>query len=494
MMKRLFGLLGAWLALIGIVQACGPDMQPLPPPRADGGTWVVCGEQDAGACAPGEHCLYVERYERSVCARPCDATLGCGETEVECCGGGEDGGVGGYCLPRDVCEQGDAGVADAGSDVGPGPDGGTEPNGSPDAGSDAGPEGTDAGTARDGGPQTDAGTGSDAGTSVDAGTRMDAGTPMDAGLPADAGFPVDAGTDAGTGPDAGTDGGLPSDAGTDGGFPGDGGPDAGMPDAGLVRIRIMASNLSSGNNQSYDPGHGTRLMQGVRPDVVLIQEFNYGDNTPTTISNYVTSSFGVPFRYYREAGAQIPNGIISRWPIIASGEWDDPQVSNRDFAWARIDIPGPKDLWAVSVHLLTANATVRNSEASSLVQFINNNVPPGDYLVIGGDFNTDNRGEPCLSTLSQVVSPGAPYPADRNGNSNTNFNRNKPYDDVLVDGDLRSLQRPTLIGSSAFPNGLVLDSRVYTPLSEIAPAQAGDSAATNMQHMGVIKDFLVPTN
>ncbi len=488
MMKRLFGLLGAGLALVGVMQACGPDAPPLPPPRTDGGAWEICGEQDAGACAPGEHCLYVERYERSLCARPCNATLGCAEDESQCCGGGEDGGVGGYCLPLDACEQADAGVADAGSKVDAGSDGetgqdgGTEPGSPNDAGSDAGPAGTDAGS------------GKDAGTSVDAGPGMDAGTTADAGTTVDAGLPADAGTDAGTRPDAGADGGMPGDAGTDGGLPGDGGPDAGTPDAGLVRIRIMASNLSSGNNQSYDPGHGTRLMQGVRPDVVLIQEFNYGDNTPTTISTYVTSSFGVPFQYYREAGAQIPNGIISRWPIIASGEWDDPQVSNRDFAWARLDIPGPKDLWAVSVHLLTANATVRNSEASSLVQFINNNVPPGDYLVIGGDFNTDNRGEPCLSTLSQVVSPGAPYPADRNGNSNTNFNRNKPYDDVLVDGDLRSLQRPTLIGSSAFPNGLVLDSRVYTPLSEIAPAQAGDSASTNMQHMGVIKDFLVPTN
>jgi hypothetical protein len=33
---------------------------------------------------------------------------------------------------------------------------------------------------------------------------------------------------------------------------------------------------------------------------------------------------------------------------------------------------------------------------------------------------------------------------------------------------------------------------VYTPLWEIAPAQQSDSAATNMQHMAVIKDFLIP--
>jgi hypothetical protein len=40
----------------------------------------------------------------------------------------------------------------------------------------------------------------------------------------------------------------------------------------------------------------------------------------------------------------------------------------------------------------------------------------------------------------------------------------------------------------------VLDSRVYTPLSEIAPVQADDSASTNMQHMGVVRDFRIPAN
>ena len=85
-----------------------------------------------------------------------------------------------------------------------------------------------------------------------------------------------------------------------------------------------------------------------------------------------------------------------------------------------------------------------------------------------------------------------PHPADKNGNSNTNASRGKPYDHVLVDADLRAYQTATVLGASSFANGLVLDSRVYTPLSEIAPVQAGDSAASNMQHMGVIKDFLVP--
>ena len=261
---------------------------------------------------------------------------------------------------------------------------------------------------------------------------------------------------------------------------------------GEVRVRLMAANTTSGTLQSYDPGHGIRIFQGTKPDVVLIQEFNYGDNSATAIRGFVDTTFGSTFHYYREGGATIANGVISRWPILAAGEWDDPYVANRDFAWARIDVPGPKDLWVVSVHLLTADATTRNNEANSLVSQIKANIPTGDYLVIGGDFNTDSRSESCFSTFSQVVTTSSPYPADKNGNGNTNASRGKPYDHVLVDADLRAYQTATVIGSSSFSAGLVVDTRVYSPLSDISPALSGDSAATNMQHMAVIKDFLIP--
>ncbi|HEX8705788.1 MAG TPA: endonuclease/exonuclease/phosphatase family protein [Myxococcaceae bacterium] len=450
MRKSLFSLLGAGLTLLLIFLACGGESPPVPP-KPDGGSWVACEGTDAGVCAPGESCVYVERYERSLCVRPCGD--GC-EDSTQCCSGSEDGGTGGYCMPRDVCEP-----PDAGTNV----DGGTEPNPTQDGGSD------DAGTNPN--PGTDAGTSADAGTNpeTDAGTWVDAGTNpgLDAGTSWDAGFPMDAGTDAGTPPPT------------------------------FARIRIMASNLTSGNNQSYDPGHGTRLMQGAKPDIVLIQEFDYGTSTPTVIRDYVTSTFGASFQYFRESEGSdnIPNGVISRWPIIAAGEWADTYVPDRDYVWARIDIPGPKDLWAVSVHLWSGGgATGRNNEANQLVGLIRANIPAGDYLVIGGDFNTNSFSEAALTTLSQVVSTAAPHPVDQNGNPNTNASRARPYDQVLADADLRQYQGATVIGASTYPNGLVLDSRVYTPLSEVAPVLVGDSAATNMQHMGVIKDFFVPAN
>ncbi|WP_437308223.1 endonuclease/exonuclease/phosphatase family protein [Sorangium sp. So ce388] len=281
-------------------------------------------------------------------------------------------------------------------------------------------------------------------------------------------------------------------AGGEGGSDGAGGGGGETPSP--VRVRLMAANLTSGTRQSYDPGHGQRIMQGLEPDIVLIQEFNYGDNRAAQIRAFVDETFGATFSYYREDGAQIPNGIVSRYPILESGEWDDSSVSNRDFAWARIDIPGPIDLWAVSVHLLTSGSGVRRTEAQQLVAAIQDTFPEGDYLVIGGDFNTDNRSEPCISTLSEVVVTSSPYPADRNGNTGTNASRGKPYDWVLVDDDLDPLETAVVIGGSTFANGLVADTRVYSPIDELSPALATDSGADSMQHMGVVRDFLLPAD
>jgi hypothetical protein len=235
------------------------------------------------------------------------------------------------------------------------------------------------------------------------------------------------------------------------------------------------------------------MIDALDPDIVLVQEFNYLSNSDADIQAMADKAVGSGAFFYRENGAQIPNGIISRYPLLQGGTWVDPSVSNRSFVWVRIDVPGDRDLWAVSVHLLTSNATVRNVEATNLVGDISALVPAADLLVLGGDFNTSNRAEPCVTTLSSLFVTTGPYPVDGNGLGNTNGPRSKPYDWVLADPDLDPLAIPVVIGSNTFVSGLVFDSRVYTPLSEVAPVLASDSAAVNMQHMAVIRDFALPT-
>jgi endonuclease/exonuclease/phosphatase family metal-dependent hydrolase len=253
----------------------------------------------------------------------------------------------------------------------------------------------------------------------------------------------------------------------------------------------MAGNLSSGNNQTYDPGEGLRIFAGLHPDVAMVQEFNYGGNTDADFQAFVDAGFGPGFTYVRGAPTQIPNGIVSRYPVLASGDWTDPNVTNRAFTWAHIDLPGPRDLWVVSLHLLTSSSTNRDAEAKALVQDLQTNVPAGDLLVLGGDLNTASRTEAAIQDLSAVVDTAAPYPADQAGNSDTNASRAKPYDWVLASPSLVTFEVPVQIGGNQFDGGLVFDSRVYTPLSDVAPVLSTDSAATNMQHMGVVKDFLI---
>ena len=299
------------------------------------------------------------------------------------------------------------------------------------------------------------------------------------------------GPSSSTNPPSRTDGG--SSAEDDGG--GSPAADSGAAETGTTssaNLRIVAGNLSSGPTSTYDTGEGIRILKGLKPDVALLQELNYKSNDKTDLDAFVNEAFGAGYAYYREDGVQIPNGVVSRYPILTSGRWADPQVDNRGFVYAKIDIPGPKDLWAVSVHLLTSSSGNRSLEATSLVAQLGAVVADGDFVVIGGDLNTQSRTETCITTLGQIVDATAALPVDQDGNDNTNGPRNAPYDWVLEGAALGAFKVPTVIGANQFPNGLVFDSRVYKPLEDVAPVMESDSDAQNMQHMAVVKDFAVP--
>jgi endonuclease/exonuclease/phosphatase family metal-dependent hydrolase len=265
-----------------------------------------------------------------------------------------------------------------------------------------------------------------------------------------------------------------------------------LPAQSNVTFRVMAANLN-GNSQTYEP-FAIRIFQGLKPDIVAIQEFNYSNNTASDFRSMVDTAFGTNFVYYREpynSGGDIPNGIISRYPFNNSGSWTDTQVANRGFAWAQIDLPGTNDLYIVSVHLLTSSATARATEAANLKILMQAQFPPNAWIVLAGDFNTDSRTETAITTFGGYLSD-FPIPVDNNGNSDTSANRNHPHDYVLPSLSFTNLETATVFPSHSFPDGLVFDSRVYTPLSDVAPVLSGDSS--NAQHMAVMKDFQIPVN
>ena len=262
---------------------------------------------------------------------------------------------------------------------------------------------------------------------------------------------------------------------------------------GAEEVTIMAANISSGNFQSYDPGEGIRIFQGLDPDVVLIQEFNYQQNTDSQLKSFVEDSFDAGFSFVEEekTSGQLQNGVISRYPILQSGVWDDTDMSNREFVWAQIDVPGEAHLWVVSVHFKASRGSEarRTGQATQLAGYINANVPAADFVVIGGDFNAQNRDEEFLTRLAPVVDVTGPWPVDKNGSGNTNAGRSRPYDWVMVEPDLGALEVPTVLGGRSYANGIVFDSRVFTPLSAVAPVMQGDSGVQGMQHMAVMRTF-----
>ncbi len=256
-----------------------------------------------------------------------------------------------------------------------------------------------------------------------------------------------------------------------------------------IVCRIMAANTTSGTQQAYE-GPGIRIFQGLKPDVVAIQEFNYDSGT---MRQFVDTAFGTNYYYYRGAGGSIPNGVVSRWPIIASGDWPSP-VAERDFSWATIDLPGTIDLHVVSVHLPTSSSANRNIEATMVKTNVLARFPASDYIVVGGDMNTDTRTEAAIVTFNTFLSNAA-TPVDQSGDGNTNAGRNKPYDWTMPNPTLAARLVPTITQARTFNNGLVYDSRVTSPYQLLpSPILSGDSGASGMQHMAVVKDFLLPAS
>ena len=276
-------------------------------------------------------------------------------------------------------------------------------------------------------------------------------------------------------------------------------------------IRFMAANVTSGNYSDYDDGRSIRLMQAAQADIVFIQEFSYTDG----LRGLVDTTFGPEFYCYKGYGSK-PNGGISRYPIVEHGSWQSSAYSDRQWEWAIIDIPGPRDLLAISLHLHSSkNAT----EMPQLVKNIQSKLGEGDYyLAIGGDFNTKSRGG-VRSNFGKITvvgkdgpetCTGGEFPVDQENNSCTSAERDDPYDWVLFDSTLHSYEIPITIGSHTYTHGHVLDWRVYDRLGElddVPPVQAEDSdkcydnpycdtsgnrTQTNMQHMVVIRDIRLP--
>ncbi len=275
--------------------------------------------------------------------------------------------------------------------------------------------------------------------------------------------------------------------------------------SGETTIRFMAGNITSGLNQTYDMGDGTRIFEAFKPDIAMIQEFSLLGSTREA---WVKSTFGDDFTFSvsdRDNNGYLPNGIISRYPIKDHGFWETNVDSARNWDWAVIDLPGNTDLLAISVHLHTSK---NPEEIPVLIEQIKQKQAEGNYyVVIGGDFNTKSRNV-VSKNFGDVFNVSGPWPVDQNGNESTDekrtYNENsgtyRPLDWLLFSKDLDALEIPITIGQHTYTDGHIIDSRVYAScaahnganeLDIVPPLQAGDSESLNMQHMAIIRDVAI---
>jgi endonuclease/exonuclease/phosphatase family metal-dependent hydrolase len=251
---------------------------------------------------------------------------------------------------------------------------------------------------------------------------------------------------------------------------------------------VASANLPGGSQKYQEPQ--MRILQALRPDIVAMQEFNATNNTPGALRALVDAAFGTNYFYYRESSTNgsysIPCGIVSRFPIVAAGSWDDVMLSDRGFAWAQIRLPGGQDLYVVSVHLKYDVAGTRAIEATNLLGLIQTNFPAGAWVILAGDLNAETINERAMVAFRSFFSDEA-VPADGAGDPDTNGPRSQRYDYVLPSFSFTNHQAPLQLAGQVFSNGLVFDTRVFATLDALPPAQTDDSAAC--QHMAVVKAF-----
>jgi autotransporter-associated beta strand protein len=263
----------------------------------------------------------------------------------------------------------------------------------------------------------------------------------------------------------------------------------------LATVNLTSGTLTVGDGTRPYDDPGQRLLKALLPDVVAIQEWVVTNGM--TNATFVSSIFGDEYEFYVEPESDTyaqPNGIISRWPITASGQWaDGTGTGARDYAWATIDLPGAVDLNVVSVHFKAgdAEAATREAQARELTNYIANaGFDAGDYLVIAGDLNLSNRTEAAMTVLLNLVSDDQ-VPTDKAGDSHTNPSRieanRRPYDYLLPNAALELQHTGMSYNGTSFANGFIFDSREWG--DHQYPALGSDSEALNLTHRPVLKVY-----
>ena len=264
---------------------------------------------------------------------------------------------------------------------------------------------------------------------------------------------VDAGDDVSPGNDAAATQDAPASA--------DGGPTS--------RVRVMAANLTSGSNQSYEAA-GHRHLPGAAPGR--------------------RAHPGVQLRLGQPAHARrhrVRDGLLL---LRGAAHGRHPRRRREPLPHPAVRRRGPTPAPPIAPSPTRASTCRARSTSGPSACTCSRRAPPSARPRRRSCSGTSRPrcrrattsssaatstptppSEQALTILSAAVVTAPPYPADQSGNTNSSINRNHPHDWVLASPGLAALEEPVVIGAGTFATGLVFDSRVYTPLSDV-PARA----------------------
>ena len=280
----------------------------------------------------------------------------------------------------------------------------------------------------------------------------------------------------------------------------------------------MSANTTDylyGEPQKYhEPG--MNMFYAMDPDIIIIQELG---ESATKVVNALEEHFKTKYNIHVGEG-RIGNGIITKGDLPIKEVFSEASaiktINDRKYEAAIVDIPGDKDLLVVSLHL---SHKYNSEEYIPVANFVRSILAKGNYYVaLGGDTNATSRSY-ITNNWESILATGEPYPTDQRGRKGTNKARKEQYDWVLVDHEFQRFAVPTEVASASYAGGFILDSicfdsyncnnrdlymnddcsysytadekKAKTVIPELSPVRYGDSRVCGMQHMPVIRDFLI---
>ena len=156
-------------------------------------------------------------------------------------------------------------------------------------------------------------------------------------------------------------------------------------------VRVMTYNIRSayGMEGRQDVEAIARVIEGAGADVVALQELSRGwfMNGGTDLLPLLSSRLQMPYTVMGAATDPLfGNAILSRYPILASGQGKLPQLDTligRGYVWAQLDLGAGETLLVIGAHLEPGHADARLAQTEALID----NWAAQPKTVLAGDMN-----------------------------------------------------------------------------------------------------------